>query len=268
MEYLLGMMLLIIIVASILIYHMFQEAHADRTLTHDLDFKEFPVDFGELSIFFISDIHRRKVSDTIIKNAQGKADIVIIGGDLAEKGVRLNQIKENLERLKQIAPVYFVWGNNDYEINTFELREMMSKLEVNVLENSAVYLKGQKRSLVALVGVDDTTVGESDIERAVSYSVDSQFRILVSHNPDIIDLITPEHQIQFILSGHTHGGQIRIFGFGPYENGGIKRVGNTLLFISNGYGTTTLPLRLGAKAETHLIRITNSRSQVNDEVGD
>jgi uncharacterized protein len=267
MEYLLSMMLVLIIVASMLIYHMFQEAHADRTLTHDLDFQEFPVDIGELTIFFISDIHKRKVADTIIENAKGEADLVIIGGDLAEKGVRLNQVKENLERLKQIGPVYFVWGNNDYEINTFELRELMSKLEVTILENTALYLRNRKMSMVALLGVDDTTVGQSDLERAVCCAVESPFRILISHNPDIINSVTPEHQIQLILSGHTHGGQIRIFGFGPYEKGGIKRVGNTLLFVSNGYGTTSLPLRLGAKAETHLITIKSSRSHVNVENG-
>jgi uncharacterized protein len=265
MEYLLVMMLVIIIVASILIYHMFQEAHADRTLTHVLNFREFPKDFGDLSIFFISDIHKRKVSDTIIENARGKADLVIIGGDMAEKGVRLNQIKENFERLKQIGPVYFVWGNNDYEINTIDLRKMMSELEVTVLNNTALYLKDDNVTKVALLGVDDTSAGQSDLEGAVSCSVEASFRILVSHNPEIINLVTPEHQIQIILSGHTHGGQIRIFGFGPYQKGGINRVGNTLLFVSNGYGTTTLPLRLGAKAETHLITITNSRSQVNDK---
>lgn len=266
MEYLLSMMLVIIIVACIFIYHMYQEAHADRTLTHHLDFQELPFDFEKLTIFFISDIHRRKVADTIVENAKGKAELVIIGGDLAEKGVRLNRVKENLERLKQIGPIYFVWGNNDYEINTNKLRELMGKLEVTILENTAFYIRTHKRVRVALLGVDDTTVGQSDLEGAIKGSNESSFRILVSHNPDIIDSITPEHQIQLVLSGHTHGGQIRIFGFGPYEKGGIKRVGNTLLFVSNGYGTTTLPLRLGAEAETHLITITNSRSQVDDEI--
>jgi uncharacterized protein len=267
MEYLIGMMLVIIIGVCILIYHMSKEAHADRLLTHTLNFEELPIDFGELTIFFISDIHKRRVSDTIIENAKGKADFVIIGGDLAEKGVRLDQVKENLKRLKQIGPIYFVWGNNDYEIDTFELRAIMNRLGVTILENTALYLKGHKQSQVALLGVDDLTVGQCDLEGAVSSSVESSFRILVSHNPDIIDLVTPEHQIQLILSGHTHGGQIRIFGFGPYEKGGIKKVGNTLLFVSNGYGTTSLPLRLGAKAETHLITINHSRSRVNDKIG-
>jgi len=267
MEYLLGIMLVIIIGAFILIYHMFQEAHADRTLTHNLIFEELPIDFGELSIFFISDIHRRRVSDTIIENAKGKADFVIIGGDLAEKGVRLNQVKENLERLNQIGPIYFVWGNNDYEINTVEIRALMHRLGVTILENTALSLKGYKQSQVALLGVDDFTVGQCDLEGAISSAVESSFRILVSHNPEIIDMVTAEHQIQLILSGHTHGGQIRIFGFGPYEKGGIKKVGNSLLFVSNGYGTTTLPLRLGAKAETHLIIIAPSRSRVNEKNG-
>ena len=56
-----------------------------------------------------------------------------------------------------------------------------------------------------------------------------------------------------MLSGHTHGGQIHLFGFRPYERGRLKRENDLTILISNGYGTTGVPLRLGAKAETHLI---------------
>lgn len=260
MEYLLVLMFVLMIVASILLYRMYQEAFADRTLTHEFSFQDLPVDFDRLTIFFISDIHRRVISETIIENAKGKAEIVIIGGDLAEKGVKLNQVKENLVRLQQIGPVYFVWGNNDYELETSMLRNLMDELEVTILENTSVNLKKRIDSSIGLLGVDDTTVGHCDLENTVACSTDYPFRILVSHNPNIIDSVTPDHRIQLILSGHTHGGQIRIFGLGPYEKGGIKKIGKTLLFVSNGYGTTTLPLRLGAKAETHLITITNSLS--------
>ncbi|WP_370314234.1 hypothetical protein [Guptibacillus hwajinpoensis] len=55
-----------------------------------------------------------------------------------------------------------------------------------------------------------------------------------------------------ILSGHTHGGQIRLFGWGIREKGGIKNINGTTVVISNGYGTTTLPLRLMAPAESHI----------------
>lgn len=93
------------------------------------------------------------------------------------------------------------------------------------------------------------------LDLAIQAAGEGGFRILVSHNPGILRKIKPEHKIDLVLSGHTHGGQIRIFGFGPYEKGGIKIIAGITLFVSNGYGTTLLPLRLGTKAETHILVI-------------
>ena len=64
-------------------------------------------------------------------------------------------------------------------------------------------------------------------------------------------------ELSLLLSGHTHGGQIHLFGFSPYEKGRLKKENDLTVLISNGYGTTGVPLRLGAKAETHLISIEN-----------
>ncbi|MEW8985915.1 MAG: metallophosphoesterase, partial [Bacillus sp. (in: firmicutes)] len=97
--------------------------------------------------------------------------------------------------------------------------------------------------------------GSPDLESAVSMAGNSGIRLLISHNPKIIESIRDDHQIDLVLSGHTHGGQIRFLGFGLYEKGGMKKFGKTLLFVSNGYGTTALPLRLGAKAQTHLFSL-------------
>ena len=83
----------------------------------------------------------------------------------------------------------------------------------------------------------------------------SSFRILISHNPLVKDQIHEDYQIRLILAGHTHGGQIRILGYGPYKLGGIEFIQNCMLFVSNGFGTSTVPLRLGAKPETHLLTL-------------
>ncbi|SEM85961.1 Predicted phosphohydrolase, MPP superfamily [Mesobacillus persicus] len=251
------MAILVLIVIGLTLF-MYKEAHTDRTLVQKLPFENLPPDFGELTIFFISDIHKRLISHTIIERIIGKAEIVIIGGDLAEKGVGLDQVKENLTRLKQVAPLYFVWGNNDYELDPIKLKELMVSMDVTILDNSSVQLKTKTGSVFALIGVDDYSVGQSDLEVALEGTSRTPLKILVSHNPEIMNFVTPEHHIQLVLSGHTHGGQIRFLGLGLYELGGIKRIGKSLLFVSNGYGTTSLPLRLGAKAETHLLTIDRS----------
>ena len=58
----------------------------------------------------------------IIVQVQGKGRLVIIGGDLAESGVPLQRIKENILKLKKLGPIFFVWGNNDHEVDRSTIR--------------------------------------------------------------------------------------------------------------------------------------------------
>ena len=210
-----------------------------------------------MSLFFISDIHRRKIADSIISKINGKADLIIIGGDLTERGVPFSRVKTNILMLTKIAPVYFVWGNNDHEVDTLILKRILSECGVEILANKAVKYQSKGSEFFYLLGVDDMAKDFDRLELALRDSDKSGFKILISHNPEIIHKIQPEHNIHLVLSGHTHGGQIRFLNYGPYEIGGVKQVGRTFLLVSNGYGTTALPLRLGAKSETHLITVKN-----------
>ncbi len=251
--------ILVVFLAFLLIY-MGKEAFSNRILHHNLSFYEFPKSFDKVTIFFISDIHRRKISDLIISKVTGKADIVVIGGDLTEKGVPFQRVKANILKLTKIAPVYFVWGNNDHEVDIQLLESILLKCGVKILANSAEKYESQTGDFFHLLGVDDIAKNRERLDLALDDAQDNGFRLLLSHNPEIIHKIHPEANIQLVLSGHTHGGQIRVFNYGPYEKGGIKQVGRTILFVSNGYGTTALPLRLGAKSETHLITIKNNNN--------
>ncbi|NMD70292.1 metallophosphoesterase [Bacillus sp. DNRA2] len=240
--------------AFLFIIYMLKEAFSNRVLLHHLQFND-QANVSSIRIFFISDIHRRIIAEKIISTALGKTDIVIIGGDLAEGNVPLSKVKRNLEKLSQLGPIYFVWGNNDYEIDINKFEALLLEQHVTILKNTATTHVSSNGLKVNLIGIDDLAQGEPDLERAINQAEKTGLRLLLSHNPKIIERISELHNIQLVLSGHTHGGQIRFLGFGMYENGGIKKVGNTLLFVSNGYGTTALPFRLGAKAQTHLITL-------------
>lgn len=244
-----------IILGLLLLIYMAREAFTNRIVFQDIYFRNFPSSFGRITIFFISDIHRRAISDKIINEAIGKTDLVIIGGDLTEKGVPIQQVTENIKKLKRIGPIYFVWGNNDYEGDSHLLDATLLDLGVKILDNTAVTFESTKGDQFQLLGVDDLAKERDRLDLALKDAGENGFRLLVSHNPEIIKKIDPSYDIHFILSGHTHGGQIRIFGFGPYEKGGIKNFNHITLLTSNGYGTTGLPLRLGAKSETHLITL-------------
>lgn len=247
--------LVFIALAFILLAHMWVLAHQDTVEEMELRFKEFPRSFQKLTIFFLSDIHRRSISDQIIQSVTGKADIVVIGGDLTEKGVPLERVKRNLELLKRIGPVYFVWGNNDYEAGYHNLDSMLRELGINILDNRSISLESKTGDVIQLFGVEDVTKQRDRLDMALDSAISGSFKLLVSHDPRITNKLSVQDEIPFVMSGHTHGGQIRIGPLGPYEEGGLKDRGHTTLFVSNGYGTTAIPLRLGVPAKTHLITI-------------
>ncbi|WP_064091002.1 metallophosphoesterase [Rossellomorea aquimaris] len=236
---------------GILLLFMFYEAHRNVVKIENVKLPAFPKKSPPLSIFFISDIHKRKVSDKIIDKVKVKANMVIIGGDLLEKGVSWSKIEENLDKLLSIGTVYFIWGNNDYEVNGAKLKEMFTKKGVIEIINDSIQLPNS----INLIGVDDASLKRADFARAIKEVNPKDFNILISHDPRLVNQVRIEHGIDITMSGHTHGGQIRLFGWGLYKKGSIEKLPQTVLLVSNGYGTTALPLRLGARAETHLITL-------------
>ncbi|TDL77015.1 metallophosphoesterase [Rhodococcus qingshengii] len=250
---------LLLIMGVGLILYMVKEAFLNHVVHHEMTFEDFPRSFGSVSIFFISDIHKRLISDDIITAAIGKTDIVVIGGDLMEKKVPFEKVRKNLEKLKQLGPVYFVWGNNDYETDFRKLDAILLDYGVKVLDNTAAIFESANGDKLSLLGVDALNQERDRIDLALLDAEDNSFKILASHYPDITDKIMPEHKISLVLSGHTHGGQIHILGYSPYKKGEVEKLENTTLLISNGYGTTGVPLRLGAPAQCHLITIKNEQ---------
>ncbi|HDX9613565.1 TPA: metallophosphoesterase family protein [Bacillus toyonensis] len=245
----------LICIGIIFLLVMYKEAMCNTVLEHTLEFKEFPQSFQQMNMFFISDIHRRVVSDSLIERIKGKVDLVIIGGDLAEKGVPLSKISANIQKLRAIAPVYFVWGNNDYEIEYHELDALLLENNVKVLDNTRVVFESELGEKICLLGVDDVGLERDRLDLALADCKEEGFRILISHNPDIIKKMSGKEQISLVLSGHTHGGQIRLFPSEKYLKGGVYNHSNTTLFVSNGYGTTLIPLRFRAPAQTHIITL-------------
>ncbi|MEH6944603.1 metallophosphoesterase, partial [Bacillus sp. JJ722] len=241
--------------------YMWKLANENHVIEHHLQFENFPNSFGTVQIYFISDIHKRKINTDMIQSLQGKADLVIIGGDLAERNVPFERIKENVEKLKTIGPVYFVWGNNDYELDYHELDATLLSLGVKILDNTAVIFESQSGDKLSLLGVDYVGYKRDRLDLALLDSAESSFKILVSHCPRILRKIQENHHISLVLAGHTHGGQVRFLGFGPYKLGGLETHPTTTILTSNGYGTSLLPLRLGARAETHLLTLSAKGSK-------
>ncbi|BCB04562.1 metallophosphoesterase [Bacillus sp. KH172YL63] len=242
----------------ILLLIMIYEARRNTVKKEELILGGFPPEMSPLSLFFISDIHKREISEDVIKEVKGKTDLVIIGGDLLERGVPFSKVEENLERLMTIGPVYFVWGNNDYETDTSKLRQIFKKKGIKEIVNGSLKVP-VGNGVINLIGVDDASTQRADYQQAIGETDPGKFNLLISHDPRLVKQVQKEDGIDLMLSGHTHGGQIRLFGWGMYKKGRLEILPQTTLLVSNGYGTTAIPLRLGAPAETHLLTIRNGQ---------
>lgn len=217
-------------------------------------------------LFFISDIHLRKINKSMIEKLPKPFEAVIIGGDLADNRTPILRIRDNIQLLKTLGPVYFVWGNNDREVGEETLKNLLLEENVTILENDAVQLKNRHNRCV-LVAIDDLTTGNPEVEKAFEHCNKEDHVFFICHNPQIFPLIQQEYEPKLLMGGHYHGGQIRLGPFGIFPKGYFKKENGCTTLISDGYGTTALPLRFGVKPECHIIDITfESKTTNNSEV--
>jgi predicted MPP superfamily phosphohydrolase len=131
---------------------------------------------------------------------------------------------------------------------------------VRVLTNVGVRLQRDGATLW-LCGVDDLTEGEPDLRAALHGREEGEPAVLLSHHPDFF-FEAAAADVDLTLSGHTHGGQIRIGGWAPlhhsrlgYQKGWYEMEG-CRLYVGRGVGVTLLPLRIGAPPEIPMLRFT------------
>lgn len=233
---------------------MVYQAHHDIINYLTIYDEKLPTAFNDFRVFFISDIHRRHVNESTLRSIKEDINVIIIGGDITEKGVPLERTKENLEKLKKWnLPIYFVWGNNDYEEDPEALYHLLVREGITILANTNLDIS-IKNHVLSFVGLDCCTYREARGDLALEFTK-GNYTILLTHDPSAFYELKDSEQkkIHTVLAGHTHGGQIRLFGLGIYQRGGHRTYRQTNIFISEGYGYTKLPFRLGTKAECHVL---------------
>ena len=174
-----------------------------------------------------------------------------------KKECRCLRIASNIRILSKLGQIYYVWGNNDREAGEREIRNIMRRFRVIMLENENFPIPGH--SSWGICGTDDPTSEKVDIEKTLRDIDEYEHILVICHQPRVLREI--ECRIRptvstVMLAGHTHGGQIRIGKLGLLEKGSFQTNSNRTKLISNGYGTTTVPLRLGAPSECHVLTIT------------
>ncbi len=235
-----------------------------------LTLPNLPGRFEGLTVAFLTDIHhgpfvsREYVAALVRTTMALDADVIVLGGDYSLRDMAfIAPCFDLLAGLSAPLGVYGVLGNHDYAHGLEETRAGLRRARVTELTDRGEWLvRGPDR--LYLAGVDDYWHGRPDLAAALTGVTTADACLLVSHNPDFAETIT-DRRVGLVLSGHTHGGQICVPGYGapltPSRYGrkyarGYVEAPATQVYVSAGTGMSIIPVRANCQPEINLITLT------------
>ena len=187
-----------------------------------------------------------------------KPDIVALTGDYVTRNTRaIYELAPVLAGLNPKLGIFAVLGNHDLgKVQTGMVRNGLRKEHITVLGNLGVEL-GVGGAALFIAGLDDARYGRPNLARAIEKRSRSMPTVLLVHEPDYADQIPESGRISLQLSGHSHGGQIRLPGVGAlylptmakkYDYG-LYRVNDVWVYTNRGIGVVDIPMRLNCSPE-------------------
>ena len=195
------------------------------------------------------------------------ADLTILGGDFGNEPDNALKFIQLLPPFPEGRLAVAVLGNHDYGPKwpgmEKRLEEEMRRKNIRLLFNQALPVT-RDGGVMAVCGPEDFRVGKPDLKAMMKGAEGADYVLFIPHNPDLI----PEaHQAGFrfhlAICGHTHGGQIVFFGrslhssseYGDrYRSGWYREQGADIL-VSEGVGTSILPMRIGTRSMVHEVTL-------------
>lgn len=249
-----------------------------KVTKYDVKNSKIPKSFNDFKIVQLSDIHNDyygdKLTDLIDKVKKEEPNIIVITGDLVDaQRYNVENTLDFIDAIKDIAPIYFIYGNHDICIEGDSYYTRM----VEDLENRGVIFLNIKEDKITIgddsiniIGIQDPSVVyaiekfaylETSEEKTramieeVLNEVDTEnnFTIMLAHRPEYFEVYT-NYNIDLVLTGHAHGGQFRIpfigglyapnQGLFPKYTSGVHSSNNTEMIISRGLGNSRFPIRV------------------------
>ncbi len=215
----------------------------------------------------LSDLHLRKIGyherDVAQKTNGLHPDFVVVSGDICGMHGGLDWFARFLALLDPGMPVYGVPGNWEYRagLDLGRLDRLYRGHHGRLLVNETIRLHYGGADIL-ITGLDDLLMGRSDVAAALRGAAPAGNHLVIAHCPACRDLLPAQLSAgsafdpQYMVAGHTHGGQVTLFGITPYlpQGSGRYRYGwyggaGPRMFVSRGIGTTTLPVRFMAPPE-------------------
>lgn len=231
-----------------------------------------PEELSGMSLTYASDIHfgplfHKAEADRLIEKLLGLGtEVLILGGDYGDTLENAQAFFDYIPSFPAQTKVFAILGNHDYGKPGQSLEPLLQKMRarnVHPLVNEAWFIRKGTATL-AILGPDDIRCGKPDLMPLKTASGLADFSLLIPHSPDLIPLAQEEGlAFHLALCGHTHGGQITVFGRSlhasslyrdRFRSGWYHEKGSDIL-VSNGVGTSILPMRLGTRPQIHKITL-------------
>jgi len=275
----------------------FYERHHLSTTHYVITSEKLPEDFDYKRIVFLTDLHNASFGenneDLVKRVADLKPDYILFGGDMIiahqKKCESFAPLETLLKGLKDIAPIYYGFGNHegrlkyeekDYPNKLEEFEKLLAKYQVIPLSNGQIRLQNGQ-NFVTIADVDYSRQEYKAVHKAPlpeGYVADrigkrnEDYLIMLSHSPLYMEEMA-SYGADLILSGHFHGGTIRLplLGgvmtpqyqfFHPYCKG-LFHFGKTIGIVSGGLGTHTINIRFLNQPEVVCITLLKEETHGN-----
>ncbi len=242
-------------------------------VTHiDINLPKLDREFFGYRIVQISDLHagdgndRAHLEKVIAIVNEQKPDLVVLTGDQVSRKPRQHvELLDSLSKLQPRDRTIAILGNHDVYNDPEPIRQALKQAGVILLENNFDTIQRQNATL-HIAGVGDVFTKLDRLDEIMARLPSTGAAIILAHEPDFADTTAATGRFGLQLSGHSHGGQVRI----PFYKGGYKpnlarkytsgryQVGNMVQYTNRGIGTIKIYARFNCRPEISVFNLVGS----------
>lgn len=253
-------------------YPVWIERYWIQVNTYDIYLPRLSPVFNNFRLAHLTDIHLGLltpgwwVEQVVALTNKLMVDVIVCTGDYVKERNAHRQVDNVwsiLQHLKAKNGVYSVLGNHDHWADTKRSLFWLDKTGQNIRHQALAITRDQKT--LWLGGAGDLWEDQLGIDKAFQNVPPEACKILLTHNPDSADWAY-QSEVDLLLAGHTHGGQICLPFYGPLKlpvsnkrySSGLIHTPKTQMFISRGIGWSIAPIRFNCPPEIAIIRLKSS----------
>jgi predicted MPP superfamily phosphohydrolase len=256
------------------------EPNRPRIVRRDISLRRWPARLDGFTIVVLSDfhydpyfsIHPLHASIAMVNDL--RPDLIVLTGDFVtasflihDDGKAASAAEPCARLLRQMDSKHGLWavmGNHDHATDPERVTRALQDQGIHCLANQSAAIE-RDGGRFWLAGVNDVLRGTADLQKTLHAVPSDEATVLLVHEPDYADVVA-RLPVDLQLSGHSHGGQVRLPGLGPLYLPelarkyvwGLYRVGNLVLYTNPGLGTLALPVRWNCPPEITLLTLRRS----------